>query len=117
MQWILITRELFSPHPWGSDTAASMLGGARGLQGSKAGASGRNPSKAQGLPIVRIRDITIINHIQYSCHKRLWVMFPLLLQFYLSINLGSAVAYGYLTTLGSNGGLGAAPNEWLFKFS
>ena len=26
--------------------------------------------------------------------------------FYLSINLGSAVAYGYLTTMGSNGGLG-----------
>jgi peptide/histidine transporter 3/4 len=26
--------------------------------------------------------------------------------FYFSINLGSAVAYGYLTTLGSNGGLG-----------
>merc|ERR1719311_1477328 len=26
--------------------------------------------------------------------------------FYFAINLGSAVAYGYLTTLGSNGGLG-----------
>merc|ERR1719393_994425 len=26
--------------------------------------------------------------------------------FYMSINLGSAVAYGYLTTLGSNGGMG-----------
>lgn len=26
--------------------------------------------------------------------------------FYLSINLGSAVAYGYLTTMGTNGGLG-----------
>merc|ERR1719359_1741325 len=26
--------------------------------------------------------------------------------FYLAINVGSAVAYGYLTTMGSNGGLG-----------
>jgi len=31
--------------------------------------------------------------------------------FYLSINLGSAVAYGYLTTMGSNGGLGV-PKEY-----
>mmetsp|Transcript_106138 Transcript_106138/g.167610 ORF Transcript_106138/g.167610 Transcript_106138/m.167610 type:complete len:582 (-) Transcript_106138:239-1984(-) len=31
--------------------------------------------------------------------------------FYLAINLGSAVAYGYLTTLGSNGGLGI-PKEY-----
>merc|ERR1719454_2541536 len=26
--------------------------------------------------------------------------------FYLAINIGSAIAYGYLTTMGSNGGLG-----------
>jgi len=31
--------------------------------------------------------------------------------FYLAINLGSAVAYGYLTTMGSNGGLGV-PKEY-----
>merc|ERR1719174_2574625 len=34
--------------------------------------------------------------------------------FYLSINLGSAVAYGYLTTLGSNGGLGIPKSHGYF---
>lgn len=34
--------------------------------------------------------------------------------FYLSINLGSAVAYGYLTTLGSNGGLGIPKTHGYF---
>jgi len=34
--------------------------------------------------------------------------------FYLSINLGSAVSYGYLTTLGSNGGLGVPKSHGYF---
>jgi len=34
--------------------------------------------------------------------------------FYLAINLGSAVAYGYLTTLGSNGGLGIPQSRGYF---
>jgi len=34
--------------------------------------------------------------------------------FYLSINLGSAVAYGYLTTLASNGGLGIPKTHGYF---
>jgi peptide/histidine transporter 3/4 len=34
--------------------------------------------------------------------------------FYFSINLGSAVAYGYLTTLGSNGGLGIPKKDGYF---
>jgi len=34
--------------------------------------------------------------------------------FYLAINLGSAVAYGYLTTLGANGGLGIPKSHGYF---
>uniref|UniRef100_A0A7S0AG66 Uncharacterized protein n=1 Tax=Pyrodinium bahamense TaxID=73915 RepID=A0A7S0AG66_9DINO len=34
--------------------------------------------------------------------------------FYLSINIGSAVAYGYLTTMGSNGGLGVPKSYGYF---
>jgi peptide/histidine transporter 3/4 len=34
--------------------------------------------------------------------------------FYLAINLGSAVAYGYLTTMGSNGGLGVDKEHGYF---
>merc|ERR1719329_1356690 len=35
--------------------------------------------------------------------------------FYLAINLGSAVAYGYLTTMGSNGGLGVQKSYGYFS--
>merc|ERR1719343_631131 len=34
--------------------------------------------------------------------------------FYMSINLGSAVAYGYLTTMGSSGGLGVPKEDGYF---